>query len=229
MRNVIIQVKLHSLSTKEMNIGSNLKEWFIPQDKEFFTLLEEQSKLILEGAKKLRELFLDYKDVDVKRKEIKDIEHRGDEIVHEIQNRLVSTFITPIDREDIQRLASLYDDVLDHIYTVTNKLYFYGINEVTHPMILFAEVILNSVTELHAAFLSMRKLDKKEIEYRNIQVHFLENEADELLNQSVSELFNQNNIISIIKYKEIYEDLERLTDVCEDVTNLLRDIVLKHS
>ncbi len=212
-----------------MKISSNLKEWFIPQDKVFFTLLEEQSTLILDGAKMLRELLLDYRDVDIKRQEIKSIEHRGDEVVHNIQNRLASSFITPIDREDIQRLASLYDDVLDYINTIVNKLYLYRITEITHQMILFGEAILKSVTELNMAFHNMRSLNKEEIDKRNVEVHFLENEADELLNKAVSELFTQRDVIMIIKYKEIYEDLERLTDVCEDVSNLLRDIVLKHS
>lgn len=212
-----------------MKISSNLKEWFIPQDKVFFTLLEEQSTLILDGAKMLRELLLDYRDVDIKRQEIKSIEHRGDEVVHNIQNRLASSFITPIDREDIQRLASLYDDVLDYINTIVNKLYLYRITEITHQMILFGEAILKSVTELNMAFHNMRSLNKEELDKRNVEVHFLENEADELLNKAVSELFTQRDVIMIIKYKEIYEDLERLTDVCEDVSNLLRDIVLKHS
>ncbi|MFQ6134992.1 MAG: DUF47 domain-containing protein, partial [Nitrososphaerales archaeon] len=205
------------------------KEWIIPQDKAFFSLLEEQSLLVLDGAKMLRELLHNYKEVDVKRNQIKDIEHKGDEVVHKIQDKLSRTFITPIDREDIDRLSSLYDDVLDFTYTIINKLYFYGIEEITPPMTLFGEVILKSVTELNISFRNMRSLNREEIDRRSVEVHFLENEADELLNKSVAELFKQKDVVAIIKYKEIYEDLERLTDVCEDVSNLLRDIVLKHS
>jgi hypothetical protein len=206
-----------------------LKEWLIPQDKIFFELLEKQSTLVLEGSNLLYDLLITYKDVGVKRQEIKDLEHKGDEVVHEIQDRLSKTFITPIDREDIDTLSCLYDDILDYTYTIVNKLYAYGINEIPHPMITFSEIILKSVKALNKDFNNMRKLNLEKIEQHNIEVHFLENEGDELLNKTVAELFKQKDIIMIIKHKELYEDLEQLTDICEDVSNLLRGIVLKHS
>ncbi len=206
-----------------------LKEWLIPQDKIFFELLEKQSTLVLEGSNLLYDLLITYKDVGVKRQEIKDLEHKGDEVVHEIQDRLSKTFITPIDREDIDTLSCLYDDILDYTYTIVNKLYAYGINEIPHPIITFSEIILKSVKALNKDFNNMRKLNLEKIEQHNIEVHFLENEGDELLNKTVAELFKQKDIIMIIKHKELYEDLEQLTDICEDVSNLLRGIVLKHS
>jgi len=206
-----------------------LKEWLIPQDKIFFELLEKQSTLVLEGSNLLYDLLTIYKDIGMKRQNIKDLEHDGDEVVHEIQDRLSRTFITPIDREDIDALSCLYDDILDYTYTIANKLYAYGIDEIQPPMITFGEIILKSVIALNKAFSNMRKLDLEKIEKHNIEVHFLENEGDELLNKTVAELFKQKDIIVIIKYKELYEDLEQLTDICEDVSNLLRDIVLKHS
>ncbi len=206
-----------------------LKEWLIPQDKVFFELLEEQSKLVLEGATMLQTFFNDYKDVEKNRILIKDLEHKGDEIVHKIQDRLSKTFITPIDREDIDALSCLYDDILDFIYTIVNKLHAYGIEELPQPMISFSEIILKSVVALNEAFHTMRTLNQEKIEEHSIEVHFLENEGDELLNKTVAELFNLKDVITIIKHKELYEDLERLTDKCEDISNLLRDIVLKHS
>ena len=96
-------------------------------------------------------------------------------------------------------------------------------------MITFSEIILKSVKALNKDFNNMRKLNLEKIEQHNIEVHFLENEGDELLNKTVAELFKQKDIIMIIKHKELYEDLEQLTDICEDVSNLLRGIVLKHS
>jgi len=206
-----------------------LKEWLIPQDKIFFELLEKQSTLVLEGSNLLYDLLITYKDVGVKRQEIKDLEHKGDEVVHEIQDRLSKTFITPIDREDIDTLSCLYDDILDYTYTIVNKLYAYGIDEIPHPMISFSEIILKSVLALNKSFSNMRNLNQEKIEQHNIVVHFLENEGDELLSKTVADLFKQKNIITIIKYKELYEDLEKITDICEDVSNLLRTIVLKHS
>lgn len=206
-----------------------LKEWLIPQDKIFFELLEEQSTLVLEGATMLELFFRNYTDIEKNRQKIKDLEHNGDEIVHKIQDRLSQTFITPIDREDIDVLSCLYDDILDFTYTIVNKLHAYGIKELPPPMIKFSGIILQSVIALNKAFLNMRNLNQEKIEEHNIEVHELENEGDELLNSTVAELFKLEDVITIIKLKELYEDLERLTDKCEDVSNLLRDIVLKHS
>ena len=206
-----------------------LKEWLIPQDKIFFELLEKQSKLVLEGSNSLHDLLCNYKDVEQKRQSIKDLEHSGDDVVHEIQDRLSQTFITPIDREDINILSCLYDDILDFTYTIANKLCAYGIEDIPHPMITFSEIILKSVLALNKSFSNMRNLNQEKIEQHSIEVHFLENEGDELLSKTVADLFKQKNIITIIKYKELYEDLEKITDICEDVSNLLRDIVLKHS
>ena len=206
-----------------------LKEWLIPQDKIFFELLEKQSKLVLEGSNSLHDLLCNYKDVEQKRQGIKDLEHSGDDVVHEIQDRLSQTFITPIDREDINILSCLYDDILDFTYTIANKLCAYGIEDIPHPMITFSEIILKSVLALNKSFSNMRNLNQEKIEQHNIEVHFLENEGDELLSKTVADLFKQKNIITIIKYKELYEDLEKITDICEDVSNLLRTIVLKHS
>ena len=206
-----------------------LKEWLIPQDKIFFELLEKQSKLVLEGSNSLHDLLCNYKDVEQKRQSIKDLEHSGDDVVHEIQDRLSQTFITPIDREDIDKLSCLYDDILDFTYTIANKLCAYGIEDIPHPMITFSEIILKSVLALNKSFSNMRNLNQEKIEQHNIVVHFRENEGDELLSKTVADLFKQKNIITIIKYKELYEDLEKITDICEDVSNLLRTIVLKHS
>src|SRR5712692_1952526 len=99
-------------------IDMGLREILIPQEKIFFQLLERESKNVLAGAQALNELILNYDDLANRRDRIKEIEHHGDEIVHEIYDHLVKSFVTPIDREDISKLASLYDDVLDYIYAV---------------------------------------------------------------------------------------------------------------
>ena len=99
------------------------------------------------GAMAFSELIQNFDNLADKRNKVKDIEHHGDEIVHSIYDRLVKTFITPIDREDISKLASLYDDVLDYIYAVTNRLYLYEINSPTEPMKRFADLVLRSVRE----------------------------------------------------------------------------------
>ncbi len=206
-----------------------LRELLIPREKIFFQLLEEESKNVLAGAVAFSELIQNFDQLADKRNRIKDIEHHGDEIVHSIYDRLVKTFITPIDREDISKLASLYDDVLDYIYAVVNRLYLYEVDSSTEPMRRFADLVLKSVREIDFAFASIQKIKASEIETRCNEVDTLENEADVVLNESVAALFKTNDAISIIKFKEIYELMETITDKCEDVVQVIRDIILEYS
>ncbi len=206
-----------------------LREILIPQEKIFFQLLERESKNVLAGAQALNELILNYDNLAVRRDRIKDIEHRGDEIVHEIYDHLVKSFVTPIDREDISKLASLYDDVLDYIYAVANRLYLYEIEAPTEPMRRFTDDVVKSVQEIDIAFAGIRKIKTPEIEARCNEVDRLENEADVVLNEAVASLFKTRDAISIIKLKEVYELMETITDKCEDVVQVIRDIVLEYS
>src|SRR6266540_6173078 len=206
-----------------------LREILIPQEKIFFQLLEKESKNVLAGAQALNDLILNFDDLAVKRDRIKDIERQGDEIVHDIYDHLVKSFVTPIDREDISKLASLYDDVLDYIYAVVNRLFLYEVDLATEPMRRFADLVLKSVREIDFAFASIQKIKASEIEARCNEVDTLENAADVVLNESVAALFKTNDAISIIKMKEVYELMETITDKCEDVVQVIRDIILEYS
>jgi len=206
-----------------------LRDLLIPREKIFFQLLEEESKNVLAGAVAFSELIQNFDHLADQRNKIKDIEHHGDEIVHSIYDRLVKTFITPIDREDISKLASLYDDVLDYIYAVVNRLFLYEVDLATEPMRRFADLVLKSVREIDFAFASIQKIKASEIEARCNEVDTLENEADVVLNESVAALFKTGDAISIIKMKEVYELMETITDKCEDVVQVIRDIILEYS
>jgi len=206
-----------------------LKEWLIPQDKVFFDLLERESTVVVNGACKLQQMINEFDDLERRRDEMKDIEHDGDEIVHMINERVNATFVTPIDQDDITKLASLYDDVLDACYAVARRIQLYELKEPTEPMKRLALVVRRSVDEIHAAFVAMRREDKDEIDGRCIEVDSLENEADVILNDSVAALFKEADVIRIMKLKEIYEQLESATDRCEDVSQELRDIVRRYA
>ena len=205
------------------------KEWIIPQDKGFFDLLEKESSNVLLGAKKLEEAIKTFDNMDERRKEFKDIEHNGDETVHEIYERVNRSFITPIDQEDLTKLASLYDDVLDYMYAVMNKLVLFEIRGPTEPMKEFVGINRAAVEQMHNAFTSMRKLNKEQIDRSVIEVDRLENEADVVLDEAVAALFKYADVIEILKLKEIYEHLEVVTDKCEDVALVIRDVMIKHS
>jgi predicted phosphate transport protein (TIGR00153 family) len=206
-----------------------LRELLIPREKVFFQLLEQESKNVLAGAQALSDLIQNFDHLTEMRSMIKDIERQGDDIVHSIYDHLVKTFITPIDREDISKLASLYDDVLDYIYAVVNRLFLYEIRSPTEPMQKFTDLVVKSVQEIDFAFASIRKVKAPEVESRIIEVDRLENEADVVLNEAVAALFKSNDAISIIKLKEIYELMETITDKCEDVVQVIRDIILEYS
>ena len=206
-----------------------LKEWIIPQDKGFYDLLSKESATVLKGAIKLEDAVKSFDNMEERRKEFKDIEHNGDEIVHDIYERVNRSFITPIDQEDLTRLASGYDDVLDFMYLVMNRLVLFEIKAPTQTMMEFAGIVRESVEQLHSAFGSLNNLNPTTIDRACIEVDRLENEADVLLNDSVATLFKSQDVISILKLKEIYEHLETITDRCEGVSFIIRDILIKSS
>lgn len=206
----------------------NLKEWLIPNDKAFFNLLEQESANVVKGAHQLQEMIEKFDRLQERWMEIKNIEHSGDEIVHTIYERVNETFVTPIDQDDITKLASLYDDVLDFMYAVANRITLYELSEPTQVMRDLARLVRQSVDAIHAAFVAMRHEEGKEIDKRCIEVDSYENEADVVMNDAVAELFKGSDVIKIMKLKEIYEELETVTDRCEDVSQELRDIVRRY-
>ncbi|MDO8725386.1 MAG: DUF47 family protein [Candidatus Methanoperedens sp.] len=207
-----------------------LKEWIIPQDKHFFNMLENESRNVLDGSNAFLEMLKNYENIKEKQKIIKDIEHQGDDFVHEIFEELNKSFITPIDHEDISALASAFDDVLDYIDGTAARLVLYDIKKPEENMINIAEVLVKQTLELNSALCGLRNIkNPKEIEKRCIEVNRLENVADDIYKSSVAELFKRTDAIEIMKLKEIYERLEFATDKCEDAANVISDIVVKNS
>ena len=207
----------------------NLKELLLPREKIFFQLLEQESNNVLLGAQALNDLMVNSQNLSEKREHIKEIEHRGDEIVHGIYEQLRRTFITPIDRDDIGKLASLYDDVLDFIDAVAERLQLYEVEDPTEGMRKMTSLVLRAVEQIDLAFGLIHQIGAPEIEARCNEVDRLENEADDLLNQCVVSLFKTGDAITIIKLKEIYEFMETITDKCEDVVLEIRSIIVEYS
>jgi len=207
-----------------------LRELLIPQDKVFFDLFEKQAGVVKEAAWQLVALSEDFTSVKEKRHEIEKLEHKGDQITHDIYEQLNRTFITPLDPEEISRLASALDEVLDYIDGATEKMLYYGISGTDSHMIELAKLIHMSTVEIEGAVKGIRSIkDPRYIEERCIEVNRLENLADDVLAHAVTDLFQTNNAIQIIKLKDIYEHLEVATDYCEDVANVLSDIAIRHS
>lgn len=207
-----------------------LRELLIPHDKIYFDLFEKQAGVMKEAAWQLVALTEDFTNVKEKRHEIEKLEHKGDQITHDIYKQLNSSFITPIDPEEISALASSLDEVLDYIDGATEKMYYYNIGSTDAHMIELAKLIHMSTTEIESAVKGIRSIkDPRYIEERCIEVNRLENLADDVLAHAVTDLFKTNDAITIIKLKDIYEHLETATDYCEDVANVLSDIAIRHS
>ncbi len=206
----------------------DIKEWMIPQEKQFFDDLESEAENVLNGARALRALFDDYGRLAEHRKRIKDIEHRGDEIVHHIYGSLNRAFVTPLAKEDLSGLASKLDDVLDYINATATRLVIYEIDKPTKVMTDFADLILKATEEIRNGVRSVRDpKGQDDVIACTIEVNRLENVADDLLIAALGELVKTGDPIRIIKLKEVYEYLEIVTDRCEDVANVLEDIVVK--
>lgn len=205
------------------------KEWILPQDKIFFNLLEEQAELAVKLAELFQTMIREYDSFKVLIKRMKVMEHEGDELVHEIIQRLHKSFITPIDQEDISKLASLYDDVLDLIDSTANRMYLFKIEKPNQIIKEFIDIIVQQVKEVSAATKQIRKIKQKEIEQRFKAVHSLENEADDLYDYALVELFNEKDPVKIMMMKDIYDFLEQVTDKCEDVCLVIQDVVIKNA
>lgn len=206
-----------------------IREWIIPQDAVFFDLLSQQSLKADESAKTLLEMMDGFSDIKEKTRRIKQLEHEGDQIVHEIYRKLDETLVAPLEHEDISKLASLYDDVLDYIWATANRIQLYEIEEPTPAMKGFAKIIRAQVVQVNKAMASIKGMRKEDMEKSCQEIHRLENEADDLLHGEMSRLFKTKDAIRIIKLKEIYEHLEKITDICEDVSDIIMSIRMKYS
>ncbi|OPY35947.1 MAG: hypothetical protein A4E35_02224 [Methanoregula sp. PtaU1.Bin051] len=207
-----------------------LRELLIPQDKVFFDLFEEQAGIVKEAGEKLVILAEDFTNVKEKRQCIEKLEHKGDHVTHNIYEQLNRTFITPLEPEEISRLASTLDEVLDYIDGSTEKMFYYGIENTDVHMIELAKLIHMQTIEIEEAVKGIRTMkNPKQIEERCIEVNRLENLADDVLAHAVTDLFRTQHAVTIIKLKDIYEHLEQATDHCEDVANVLSDIAIRHS
>lgn len=206
------------------------KEWIVPQEKHFFEMLEHQADVVVEGAEALLDMTKDFRDVEAKRDRLKDIEHRGDDLVHEIAEALNRTFVTPIDHDDMSKLASRLDDILDFIEAASHRMWSYEISSIPPDMVKLAEVILTSSKEVNHAVRDLRNLQKKnEIIMHCIEINRLENLADDITHTAVAALFKQYGPVDIIKLKEIYEYLELATDKCEDAADVIKDVFIKNT
>ena len=206
-------------------------ERFFPKPVNFLDLFEAAADNVLEGARLFHALVADFRDVELKTRKIKSVETEGDRITKDAIDRLNKTFITPIDREDIHALVSKLDDILDLIDAAAHRLVLYRIEAPTPELVAISEQLIRPIETIKRALLHMDRMKKPRAILADCEeINRLENEADELHRLAISTLFDkEKDPIRIMKWKEIYENLEEATDRCEDVANIIEGVVIKNS
>lgn len=206
---------------------------FRPKDKIFFKLFQQSAANLVRIADELHHL-LTQKHSEEKRadliRNIHELEHETDHITHTIFVELSRNFITPFDREDIYKLASALDDVADNIQGCAKRFNLYKIQQ-QDPYFKELSVLIREAVQYVTFLVTVFKHLKKTPDLENaiIQINVIENKGDDIFNESMQRLFEEDNLKTIIKKKEIYQILEATIDRCEDVANVIESIVLKYT
>ena len=199
----------------------------IPREEKFYDDFISMADQVKAGAMLLAEMFDGDKPIAAKAQEIKEVEHKCDFMTHEIIQRLNKTFVTPIDREDIHSLATRIDDVMDAIDMAAGLVPLYRIDRTRFGAKELTKVIIEQTGVLRLALVALEK--RSGVLDRTVEINRLENEADKVYKDALGRLFDEErDPIMVIKWKEILSLLEQATDRCEDVANLLENVVVKH-
>jgi predicted phosphate transport protein (TIGR00153 family) len=198
----------------------------VPRETKFFELFASMSSNLTQGAHLLKSILDTMQNIDVRVKQLHDIEHVGDDITHSILTKLNQTFITPFDRDDIYRLATSLDEVLDFIHAAGQRLVMYRILSAPPASTELAEVIVKQCEKLATAVALLEKHDQV-LEHCE-EISRLENEADRIARDSIARLFDrEKDPIELIKTKELYEVLATATDKAENAANVVETVALK--
>jgi hypothetical protein len=200
----------------------------LPRDEKYFDRFNELAQRIHEAAGALNQFFSEEAPVAVVSEHVKRLEHECDQISHEILRRIDLTFITPLDRDDIHRLAVRLDDVIDLIDGTVRRLSLFKVTQPTPPSQRMADIVLRITAELVLGVGALSA--RKGVIEHCIAIKKLENEGDAAYHDAVASLFtDQIPVIDVIKWKDIYENLERAIDACEAVAHILESTVWKSS
>jgi uncharacterized protein len=202
-----------------------------PREESYLPQFAKAADILLQATRELDALAADMTDLEVKVQRIKHLEHEGDQVAHQIFSYIGRTWITPIEREDIHTLASSLDNVLDDVDAVAARLVMFKIKRPTPEMKQATELIVQSAQTIQRAVSLLGDMKHaNEIIEASIEIKRLESEADALNRIAIGKLFEEEkDPIQLLKWKEIYELLEMATDRCEDVANVLEQVVLKAS
>jgi predicted phosphate transport protein (TIGR00153 family) len=203
----------------------------LPRETSFFDFFEEHAALTIEGTKEFLSMVTTGANIAAKCRRISDIEHETDTITHRCVEALHKTFITPIDRDQIHTLITRMDDVMDYVEAAAERIELYEITTMTNDVRDLADVLHRAAQQVEGAVRGLRDLKDTHATLKLcIDINRLENEADAILRRSVARLFKEEkDPIMVIKWKEVYENLESASDRCEDVANIIEGVILEHA
>jgi len=203
----------------------------LPRQTNFFDYFERHAALSAESARELGKLAYDGASVEEIARRIKDLEHEADEVTHTCMETLHKTFITPIDRNDIHRLASKLDDIIDLIDGAARQMALFEITALSESGREATVVLVKAVEAVERAVKGLRNMrNANTILGECVRINELENQADRIKAASVARLFREErDPIAVLKWNELYQALENVTDACEDVANVIEGIVLEHA
>jgi len=200
----------------------------MPRERRFYDLFERNSNNVVAAAELLAELLKNPAAPEGRQERISELEHEADEITHEIVRSINRTFVTPFDREDIYALSSGVDDVLDYIKEVSDKHSLYDITTSAPAAVELGALLVQSASQLRDAIRKLQSL--KGIESHWIEVNRIENQGDQVSRKAISDLFrSDSDPIHVMKLKDVYDNLEDALDRCEDVANVIENIVIKNA
>ena len=207
--------------------GVSVKLRLVPQGHDYFRAFSELAANLEAAATLFQEFLNDYQNRRSKAGEILELEHVGDKLVHDVVHQLNNTFITPIDREDIYDLVTTQDEILDHIEATADAMMIFRIEAPTPQVIRQADIVADATKTLREAIDHIQ--DREAVKRCVIEVNRLENDGDRVERDAIAALFDDSMpCTEIIKWKDIYEELEGAVDECEHVANIIESIVLKH-
>jgi len=203
----------------------------LPRQESFFEMFEKQAQMVNEAAQMLARLMTDYKDVEDVAYKMRIMEHDADEIAHEAMRKLNTTFVTPLDREDIHALTSALDDIMDYIEAAADRMVLYEIREPTEEAVKLSK-ILAECTELTVQAVGCVRDMKNTAPVREacIAINRLENQGDQTNRAALAKLFQMHDKpIEALKWREIYDQIETAIDKCEDVADIIESTSLKNA
>jgi len=207
-----------------------IRDLILPEDTVFFTLFQEMAEKIAEASTILNEITHELPGGVEKAHRVRQIEHRGDEITRKIFEQLDESLITPLEPEEIARLAPVFDDVLDRIDWVTHQLCNYGIPQTNDVLKEYSYLILLASTEIAEAVGNLATLKNPEaVRTHVMEISRLYNLSTELLSRAILELFKTKDLLMIIKLKDIYEGMAKVMEKYNDVGHALGDIAKAHA